>query len=40
MCENRYHHLPVVKKESGEVMGVVDVLEIIQATVGQKDSSG
>ena len=40
MCENRYHHLPVMEEESGEVMGVVDVMEIIQATVGQEGSSG
>lgn len=40
MCENRYLHLPVVDDESGEVMGVVDVMEIIEATVGQEGSAG
>ncbi|CAM9654650.1 unnamed protein product, partial [Hapterophycus canaliculatus] len=40
MCENRYLHLPVVAEGSGEVLGVVDVMEIIQATVGQEGSSG
>lgn len=40
MCENRYLHLPVVDEESGEVTGVVDVMEIIEATVGQEGSAG
>ena len=40
MCENRYLHLPVVVEDTGEVLGVVDVMEIIQATVGQEGSSG
>lgn len=40
MCENRYLHLPVVDEETGEVMGVVDVMEIIEATVGQEGSAG
>lgn len=40
MCENRYLHLPVVDERSGAVLGVVDVMEIVQATVGQEGSSG
>ena len=40
MCENRYLHLPVVDEDSGEVMGVVDVMEIIEATVGHEGSAG
>lgn len=40
MCENRYLHLPVVDEDTGRVLGVVDVMEIVQATVGQEGSSG
>lgn len=40
MVENRYLHLPVVDDASGDIAGVVDVMEIIQATVGQEGSSG
>lgn len=40
MCENRYLHMPVVDDSTGKVMGVVDVMDIVQATVGQEGSSG
>ena len=40
MCDNRYLHMPVVDEDSGEVMGVVDVMEIIEAMVGQEGSAG
>lgn len=30
----------MVDEESGEVTGVVDVMEIIEATVGQEGSAG
>ncbi|CAM9171877.1 unnamed protein product [Discosporangium mesarthrocarpum] len=39
MHENRYLHLPVVS-ETGRVRGLVSVMEIIQATVGEEGSSG
>lgn len=38
MHENKYLHLPVVDEDSGEVIGVVNVMEIIQATAGDKGS--
>lgn len=38
MHENKYLHLPVVDEQSGEVVGVVNVMEIIQATAGDKGS--
>ncbi|CAM9344846.1 unnamed protein product, partial [Hapterophycus canaliculatus] len=38
MHENRYLHLPVVDEDSGNVLGVVSVMEIIQATAGDKGS--
>lgn len=40
MCDNRYKHLPVLEEGTGKVVGVVDVMEIISATVGQEGSSG
>lgn len=40
MCEKRYLHLPVVAEDTGQVLGVVDVMEIVQATVGQEGSAG
>lgn len=39
MCDNRYLHMPVVEN-TGEVIGVVDVMEIIEVMVGQQGSSG
>lgn len=39
MHENKYLHLPVVDNESGTVVGVVNVMEIVQATAGAKGSS-
>lgn len=38
MHENRYLHLPVVEENSGNVLGVVSVMEIIQAVAGDKGS--
>lgn len=32
--------MPVVEEDSGKVIGVVDVMEIIEATVGQEGSAG
>jgi CBS domain-containing protein len=40
MHECRYLHLPVVEPASGRVVGLVDVMEIINATVGQQGSAG
>lgn len=39
MHENKYLHLPVVDEEEGTVVGVVNVMEIVQATAGDKGSS-
>lgn len=39
MHENKYLHLPVVDESSGTVLGVVSVMEIIQATAGDRGSS-
>eukprot|EP00953_Heterococcus_sp_UTEX-ZZ885_P010254 5988-Heterococcus_DN1.PRE.1 len=39
MHECKYLHLPVVDAK-GRVVGLVDVMEIINATVGQEGSSG
>ena len=39
MHECKYLHLPVVDA-NGRVAGLVDVMEIINATVGQEGSSG
>ena len=38
MHENKYLHLPVVDEGTGEVLGVVGVMEIIRATAGAKGS--
>jgi len=38
MHENKYLHLPVVEEDTGRVLGVVSVMEIIQATAGEKGS--
>lgn len=38
MHENKYLHLPVVDESSGAVVGVVGVMEIIQATAGDRGS--
>ena len=39
MHENKYLHLPVVDESDGTVLGVVSVMEIIQATAGDRGSS-
>lgn len=39
MHENKYLHLPVVDEDRGMVEGVVNVMEIVQATAGDKGSS-
>lgn len=38
MHENKYLHLPVVEEDSGKVLGVVSVMEVIHATAGEKGS--
>lgn len=38
MHDNKYLHLPVVDQEAGTVQGVVSVMEIIQATAGDRGS--
>lgn len=38
MHENKYLHLPVVDENDGTVVGVVGVMEIIQATAGDRGS--
>lgn len=40
MCQNGYLHMPVVDDATGRVVGVVDVMEIIEVTVGQEGSAG
>ena len=40
MHENKYLHLPVVDEGTGNVLGVVSVMEIIQATAGEEGSTG
>ena len=40
MHENKYLHLPVVDESNGNVLGVVSVMEIIQATAGEEGSTG
>lgn len=40
MHENKYLHLPVVDETNGNVLGVVSVMEIIQATAGEEGSAG
>ena len=39
MHENKYLHLPVVDEDKAFVVGVVNVMEIVQATAGAKGSS-
>lgn len=39
MHENKYLHLPVVDADAGMVVGVVNVMEILQATAGDKGSA-
>lgn len=39
MHENKYLHLPVVDLDVGTVLGVVNVMEILRATAGDKGSS-
>lgn len=39
MHENKYLHLPVVDEDEGTVVGVVNVMEIVQATAGAKGST-
>lgn len=40
MHENKYLHLPVVDEDQGGlVVGVVNVVELVQATVGSRGSS-
>ena len=39
MHENKYLHLPVLDGEQHTVVGVVNVMEIVQATAGAKDSA-
>lgn len=39
MHENKYLHLPVVDEASGIVQGVVNVMEIVQATAGTRGSA-
>lgn len=38
MHENKYLHLPVLDERNGVVVGVVNVMEIIQAVAGNKGS--
>ena len=40
MHDNKYLHLPVVDESSGNVVGVVGVMEIILATAGEQGSTG
>lgn len=40
MHQNKYLHLPVVDESNGTVSGVVNVMEIMQATAGEQGSSG
>ena len=39
MHENKYLHLPVVDIDASTVLGVVNVMEIFQATAGDKGSA-
>lgn len=39
MHENKYLHLPVVDVDASTVVGVVNVMEILQATAGDKGSA-
>ncbi len=39
MHENKYLHLPVVDLDQSTVVGVVNVMEILQATAGDRGSS-
>lgn len=38
MHENKYLHLPVLNQATGQVVGVVNVMEIIQSTAGDNGS--
>lgn len=40
MHQNKYLHLPVIDESIGTVSGVVNVMEIMQATAGEEGSSG
>lgn len=40
MHQNKYLHLPVVDESTGTVSGVVNVMEIMQATAGEHGSEG
>ena len=35
MVENHFRHLPVMNKQTGEISGLVDVMELISATMGE-----
>ena len=39
MHDNKYLHLPVVDSDQGTVVGVVNVMEIVQAMAGTRGSS-
>lgn len=39
MHENKYLHLPVVDLDESTVVGVVNVMEILQAAAGDRGSS-
>lgn len=39
MHENKYLHLPVLDQSTCTVLGVVSVMEIIQATAGDRGST-
>lgn len=39
MHDNKYLHLPVVDSDEGTVVGVVNVMEIVQAMAGARGSS-
>lgn len=39
MHENKYLHLPVLDVDASAIVGVVNVMEILQATAGTKGSA-
>lgn len=39
MHENSYLHLPVVDGEGGRILGVVNVVEVVKATIGARGSA-
>lgn len=40
MHQNKYLHLPVVDEANGTVLGLVNVMDIMQATAGEHGSAG